>query len=141
MKTRYITILLLSTLLLAACSSGSSSTTTLPLNSSPTQAEPANVPPVSAPSTQPAVSQSSEMSIKINGFKFDPADTTIKVGTTVTWTNQDASAHTVTADDGSWSSDSLNQGATYSRTFDQAGNYSYQCSIHPSMVGTIVVQP
>lgn len=139
MKTRLITILLLSTLLLAACSSVSNPTQSL--NSSPTQAEPANVPPVSAPSTQPAASQPGEVSIKINGFKFDPAEITIKAGTTVTWTNQDASAHTVTADDGSWTSDSLNQGATYSRTFDQAGNYSYKCSIHPSMVGTIAVQP
>jgi len=157
MKTKFITILFLSSLLLAACSSASTQTPTLSPSLSPTQAQPAYVPPAGAssivptvnpgvypypaPSIQPLASQPGEASINISGFKFDPANITVKVGTTVTWTNQDSAAHTITADDRSWTSDNLNQGATYSHTFDQAGTFTYKCSIHPSMVGTIIVQP
>jgi plastocyanin len=153
MKTKFIIALLLSTLLLAACSSSSTPSTTL----SPAQTQSAYIPPASAPLTAPTVnpgaypypapssqsstSQAGEVSINISGFKFDPATITIKVGTTVTWTNQDTAAHTVAADDGSWTSERLNQSATYSHMFDQAGTYLYKCSIHPSMTGTIVVEP
>jgi plastocyanin len=159
MKTKLITVLILSTLILAACGSASTPTQapTLPPNLSPAQTQSAYIPPAGAamtiptvdagvypypvPPTQPPASQAGEASINISGSKFDPATITVKVGTTITWTNQDTTAHTVTADDGSWTSDRLNQGATYSHTFDQAGTYTYKCSIHPSMTGTIVVQP
>jgi plastocyanin len=101
----------------------------------------AGVYPYPVPPIQPPASQAGGASINISGSKFDPATIAVKVGTTITWTNQDTTAHTVTADDGSWTSDRLNQGATYSHTFDQAGTYTYKCTIHPSMTGTIVVQP
>jgi hypothetical protein len=48
-------------------------------------------------------------------------------------------AHTVTADDGSWGSSTLGQGATYSQVFTSPGTYTYHCAIHPSMKGTVVV--
>jgi plastocyanin len=89
-----------------------------------------------APSTAPAVTATAET---ISGFAFGPASVSVPVGSTVTWTNQDGTAHTVTADDGSFDSGSLAQGATFSQTFDTPGTYPYHCAIHSSMTGTITV--
>ena len=57
-------------------------------------------------------------------------------GATVTWTNNDSMAHTVTADDNSWNSGNIAPGSTYSRAFS-SGTFSYHCAIHPSMTGKI----
>jgi plastocyanin len=68
---------------------------------------------------------------------------TVKTGTVVTWVNQDGVSHTITSDTGSpvaFSSDSLSNGASYTFTFTLPGTYTYHCSIHPSMKGTIIVQ-
>ena len=78
--------------------------------------------------------------VTIQNFAFAPASVTIKVGETVTWTNQDSPNHTVVADNGEFASGSLATGATFSFTFSKAGTYPYHCSIHPSMKGTVVVQ-
>ncbi len=57
----------------------------------------------------------------------------------MSWTNNDSASHTVTADDGSFKSDTLATGATFSQTFAKAGTFAYHCAIHPSMKGTITV--
>lgn len=80
--------------------------------------------------------------IDITNYAFSPANATVKVGTTVTWTNKDAVGHTVTSDDGSdggLDSKLLNQGETYTKTFDKAGTFTYHCTAHPYMKGTITV--
>ncbi len=82
---------------------------------------------------------SSSTSVTISNFAFVPATLTVKVGTTVTWTNQDTVAHTVASDAGDWISSNLAQGQSYTHTFDTAGTFTYHCSIHPNMKGTIVV--
>lgn len=71
---------------------------------------------------------------------YDPQQVTIKVGDTVTWVNQDAPKHDVVADNGEFKSDLFDKGGTFSFTFTKAGTYPYHCSIHPGMVGTVVVQ-
>ena len=55
------------------------------------------------------------------------------------WTNDGLVIHTTTSTDGVWDSAILNPGDTFSFTFDEAGTYEYLCSLHPTMVGTIVV--
>src|SRR5579884_471791 len=77
--------------------------------------------------------------VTIANFAFAPGSITVAPGTTVTWTNTDSVAHTVTADDKSWGSGSLSKNATYSFSFTQPGTYTYHCSIHPDMTGTIIV--
>ncbi|HEX3540233.1 MAG TPA: plastocyanin/azurin family copper-binding protein [Acidimicrobiales bacterium] len=74
----------------------------------------------------------------MTNFAFDPAALTVKAGTKVTWTNNDIVAHTVTFTDVA-NSPVLNRGDTFSRTFTSPGTYSYICSIHPFMHGTVVV--
>ena len=78
--------------------------------------------------------------VVMKGFAFDPASVTIKAGESVTWTNQDPTNHTVTADKGEFKSSDIANGATFTFKFDTAGTYAYHCSIHPSMTGTVVVQ-
>ncbi|WP_171161920.1 cupredoxin family copper-binding protein [Streptomyces sp. I05A-00742] len=77
--------------------------------------------------------------VSITDFTFVPPELTIGAGETVTWTNNDSTPHTVTADDGTFDSGPLNQGQTFSRTFNQRGQFTYHCSFHPSMTGTITV--
>lgn len=78
-------------------------------------------------------------SVSISNFAFSPDTVDVAVGDTVTWTNDDSVAHTVVGDGGIQSGD-LAQGDTYSKKFDSAGTFSYRCSIHPSMTGTVVVK-
>jgi plastocyanin len=81
--------------------------------------------------------------VDIKNFAFAPAMLTVKVGTKVTWTNQDSDAHTVTSKNNSapLSSPALNTGQSYSYTFTKPGSYSYLCTIHPFMTATVVVTP
>jgi plastocyanin len=78
--------------------------------------------------------------ITIANFAFAPANLEVKVGTKVTWTNNDTTQHHVVADGGSFQSSSLDTGATYSFTFAKTGTFAYHCSIHPSMVGQVTVK-
>ncbi len=77
--------------------------------------------------------------VNIDGFAFAPANLTVPVGTTVTWTNRDEEPHTVAASDGSFHSPGMGTGATFTHTFTDAGTFDYVCSIHPMMRGTVVV--
>lgn len=78
--------------------------------------------------------------ITIQNFAFSPATLTVKVGDKVTWTNQDSVGHSATADDGSFDTGVFGQGQSASTTFSKAGTYTYHCSVHPMMKGTIIVQ-
>jgi plastocyanin len=78
--------------------------------------------------------------VSIADMAFTPAAIKVKVGTTVTWTNNDSIAHTVTADSGSGpDSGNLDPGKSYSFTYKTAGTFSYHCNIHPDMTGTVQV--
>lgn len=92
-------------------------------------------------SSQSDRTASNTNSVSINNFKFSPADITVKKGTTVTWTNNDSVGHTVTETDGKDGpkSSDLNQGQTYSFTYNTVGTFKYICSIHPNMTGSVTV--
>ena len=77
--------------------------------------------------------------VKIANFAFGPATLTVKVGASVTWTNADTTAHTVTADDGSFNSSDITPGTTFKQVFAKAGTFTYHCNIHHSMTGTVTV--
>ena len=81
-----------------------------------------------------------ENSIAIKGFAFSPAEIVVNVGDTVTWANEDNAAHTITSDSGSeLASPPLEKDGVYSYTFNEAGTYTYRCSIHRSMQGKVIV--
>jgi plastocyanin len=97
--------------------------------------------------------------VNIQDFSFIPASLTIKVGTTVRWSNKGPSAHTTTSDAGAWNSGPLNApgggggygggstaGGTFDFTFTQAGTFAYHCSLHPpssypGFTGMVTVTP
>jgi plastocyanin len=85
-------------------------------------------------------SGSSATAVKVADFSFTPADTTIKVGQTVTWTNEGQVQHTVKGP-GFFSSKALGNGERFSHRFAKAGRFPYVCTLHPSqMRGIVVVQ-
>lgn len=105
--------------------------------------------PTGSPSGTPGTTVSPSSSpvqtskVTINNFAFNPASMSVKVGTTVTWTNNDSTIHTITGDSSgsALKSQTLQPGDTYSFTFNQAGAFPYHCSIHPNMRGTVTVTP
>jgi len=110
----------------------------------PAAATPAASPPAPpsvqvTPETVSRASASAAKSVSIVDFAYSPAALTVNTGDRVTWTNKDAApeGHDVTGD--GLDSGLMNQGDTYSFSFEEAGNYSYICSIHPSMTGTVEV--
>jgi plastocyanin len=70
---------------------------------------------------------------------YNPNPLTITAGTTVTWTNMDSTTHTATSDTGVFGG-TLAPNAQVSFTFPNKGTFTYHCTIHPNMVGTITVQ-
>lgn len=76
----------------------------------------------------------------IKGFAFS-TPLTVTVGTMVTWTNLDSYTHTVTADRGAFNSGPIMPGHTFSYTFTTAGTFTYHCSFHPYMTGSVIVTP
>ncbi|MBI1781846.1 MAG: cupredoxin domain-containing protein [Sphingobacteriales bacterium] len=80
--------------------------------------------------------------VAMSGMAFGPASISVTVGTTVTWTNNDAMSHTVTSNDGtSFNSGTIASGSTFSFKFMTAGTYAYHCTFHAGMTGTVVVTP
>jgi len=80
--------------------------------------------------------------VTINNFAFSPAILSVAPGTKVTWTNKDEEPHTVTSADAgaTFKSAALDTDDKFSFTFDKPGTYKYFCSVHPHMIGTIVVK-
>ena len=98
--------------------------------------------PKDSPSTSTSDTSSNSNTVTIKDFAYSPATLTVKVGTKVTWTNEDSVAHTVTADQPSSdapASGNFGKGESYSFTFNKAGTYSYYCMPHPYMKATVVV--
>jgi plastocyanin len=89
----------------------------------------------------PAIAGSAEAAqITIKTFMFNPNSLTIKAGSTVTWVNKDEEPHTVVSDAGLFRSGAVDTNESFAFKFDKPGTYHFVCSIHPQMVGTIVVE-
>jgi plastocyanin len=80
-----------------------------------------------------------DVAVHIDNFVFEPAQLTVKVGQTVTWTNRDDIPHTVVCA-GKFRSKAMDTDGTFSFTFTAAGEYKYFCSLHPHMTGTVKVE-
>jgi plastocyanin len=78
--------------------------------------------------------------ITMKEFMFSPVPLKVRVGSTVTWTNLDDEPHTAVSDTGLFRSGALDTNDSFSFKFDKPGTYHFTCSIHPRMIGTIIVQ-
>jgi LPXTG-motif cell wall-anchored protein len=116
----------------------------------PEQPAAAPVPPAGAPAPpeeparerkhRTAARAAASGSVTIADFQFTPAQITIDQGDTVTWRNDGPTAHSATAPDGSFDTGIFPAGESRSHTFSEAGTFSYICTPHPNMHGTIVVR-
>ena len=137
-------LLLALTLILPAC--GGTATTPTPKPTSTLTPTPV-LTPTPALTTTPAPTPPStatpvpsQANVNISGFAFVPQTLSVPPGTTVTWTNNDSTSHTIASNDNLFQSGALAKGATFSHTFAQKGTFNYHCSIHPSMTGKIIVE-
>jgi plastocyanin len=116
----------------AACSTSNSSVdsssigpTPAPVTSSSSATATTNIPPGASGLTTTA-------------FGANPL--VVSVGTTVVWQNTDTIAHTSTSNTNVWNSGTIAPGQSFRFTFTSAGTFSYHCTIHPNMIGTLTVQ-
>jgi plastocyanin len=82
----------------------------------------------------------SSATIAVQEFKFAPSVLTVRVGTTVTWTNHDEETHTVTSATGAFASAGLGHEEGFSQIFTRPGRYEYFCALHPHMKATVIVR-
>ena len=81
-----------------------------------------------------------DQSVTIDAFAFAPAETSLTIGSTLVWTNaQSGVRHTASSVDGLWDSGVLSTADSFGFTFNQVGDFAYQCNIHPSMRGVVHV--
>jgi plastocyanin len=109
-----------------------------------------------APTSEASASTPAGPVIKLSSLMFNPSTTTVKVGTTVTWLNDEAITHTVTSGrfegidkttglrssqnpDGTFNAKLDGKGRSFSFTFNKPGTYTYYCDIHQGMNATITV--
>ncbi|MGE5205177.1 MAG: cupredoxin family copper-binding protein [Chlamydiota bacterium] len=78
--------------------------------------------------------------VKVDNFTFSPNTLTVPLNSSVTWINRDDIPHVIASNDGLFKSRALDTDQKFSYTFTKAGTYPYYCSVHPTMVGKIVVK-
>jgi plastocyanin len=129
-----------------------------PATPAPAEPAPAQPTPAPAPESQPLVDEApvaekpqtkkekpvamaaASTGVTIVDFDFSPSSVTVNVGDTVTWTNDGPTPHSATSNDGVWDTGIMDAGQSGSHTFTEAGTFSYICTPHPNMQGTVVVQ-
>lgn len=96
----------------------------------------------SATSSASPASAATNVAVVIHNFAFVPASLIVKVGTTVTWMNEDPvpTDHTATAYNGAFNTGPIPPGSHAAFTFTEPGTYDYHCDFHQFMLGVIVVR-
>jgi plastocyanin len=77
--------------------------------------------------------------VTMQNMSFSITSLTVKAGTTVTWTNNDNTTHTVTADNDSFNSGDIKAGYSFTKTFNAQGTFPYHCVYHATMKATVIV--
>ena len=90
--------------------------------------------PLEAEIAAPAVSD-----VAIDNFSFSPATVSVPVGSTITWTNRDDVPHNIVSSEQRFKSSVLDTDQQFAHRFEAPGTYQYFCSLHPMMVGRVVV--
>ena len=88
-----------------------------------------------------SIANAEEVTIKIENFTFNPAELTIKPGTTVTWENADDIPHSVVENTAKFRSKPLDTGDKFTMAFTEPGEVAYYCGFHSHMTGKIIVKP
>jgi plastocyanin len=121
-----------------ACSGDSSSKATTPQVATSVTTPVTN--PLKATTTTTAgTTAASAGAVGIADFKFGPAEVHVPLGGSVVWTNNDSQQHTATASAGAFDAGAIQPGASATVQFTTVGSFTYICSFHPFMMGTVVV--
>ena len=112
------------------------------------------IPQTTSTTTTLAVISVGRANVIIANRSFDPQNITIRVGTIITWVNNDSSEHQIISDMGyagksggfsrqlnDLKSSRMYKGSTYSYRFQRADNYTYHCNIYPNLRGSVQVLP
>ena len=101
---------------------------------------PTDIPTATPAATDTATPATTPMNVEvtIKDLAFDPANVSISVGDTVIWKNEDKVNHQIKI--GDVESTLFSEGKTFNHTFNTTGTFSYICTIHPSMKGTVIVK-
>ena len=87
-----------------------------------------------------AAKPSGSVTVDIKEFKYVPVRVEVARGGRIRWTNSDAAAHTSTADDRSFDTQTVSRGKSAMVSFSRAGTFAYHCDFHPFMKATVVVR-
>ena len=91
--------------------------------------------------TRATVTHARRVTVAIRNYDFAPKSLTVGVGTRVTWTNDDATAHTATADTAGFDTGTVAPKASHTIDFKHPGTFTYHCAFHAFMTATITVKP
>lgn len=97
-------------------------------------------PSTATASTRATVSQARHVTVAIRNYDFTPKSLTVTVGTRVTWTNHDATAHTATANGGGFDTGTVAPKASHTIDFKHSGTFTYHCAFHAFMTATVTVR-
>jgi plastocyanin len=140
-KTLLIPALILLGFALASCGGDDGDTTVTEAAPATTEEEPAESGQASEPGGAAAAAGSLERSVKVEivNFAYDPDPVRVEAGGKVIWQNMDSAPHTATADDESFDTGILEEGKLKSESFKDPGTFTYFCTVHPDMHGTVEV--
>lgn len=79
------------------------------------------------------------VNVIVENFKYVPDPVTVRIGDSITWTNEDPVGHTATATDDSFDTGMFFPDNSATITFDTAGTFPYFCGVHPEMIGMVIV--
>ncbi len=92
-----------------------------------------------ASSTSSVTVAGGSVRVPISMYDFKPPKLTVKVGTSITWMNRDATAHTATGDNGGFDTGTIPPQGSRTVVFKRPGTFAYHCAFHAFMTGTITV--
>jgi plastocyanin len=133
--------LIVAALGIASCGGGGETTATEGTASAEAEGETELEPAPEESAPPPSGNAPRAEKVEIVNFEYNPDPVTIKEGGKLIWINRDSAPHTATADDGSFDTGEIDEGKLKSETFKEAGEFTYFCSVHPNMHGTIRVVP
>jgi plastocyanin len=89
----------------------------------------------------PVFADNAANTVEISGFMYAPDTLTIHAGESVTWVNHDQDPHTIVGKNNEFHSEALDTNDKFTYTFKKPGTYTYFCTLHPQMTGTVTVKP
>jgi len=109
-----------------------------PLKETPPTVQESTAPPTLSPEQIEIISKIETHTVEIVNGQFNPSTLNIKAHDQVVWKNKDGKTHKVTGEN--WGNVPIENGESFTQSFDTPGTYPYSCALHPEMKGIIIVK-